>query len=365
MAEAPQLSNSLLAYETYVQQFQMKFGIGVAPPTYSEFLTYYPQLGQQQRERAPLSSIPAQFLQQPAKQPVAPGPSVVHQSMQQSSSSQCVNPSSSTGKIKRTRETWPKNQALVLVATWKANFDDLESHKAPEIWRTILTEVNKHGKQRTLKSLKDKIRNLKDAYKAAKKHNDENTGVAPKFSQFYEEFDEIYGCRDVIKMPHLFGAMQQHQQPVESDEEALSIALEDDTYFLDDTGAGSSIVDENEGSISETVPVQSSAQSSAQTSVQTSAKPSLNVTPKQLKKSRSTDKGKGKAKGKPFREELLELQRQQIKVFEDQSEKTENFFKDMMQQQLNHEKKEKEMERKLLLELGKLFTDKKQKSKED
>lgn len=353
MSDTPH-SNSLMMYESYIHQFRLQFGIGVAPPTYSEFLTYYPQLGQQQRaqQRAPLSSIP---------QPVAQQSAVIQQ--QQSSSSQPNHSSTETGKAKKTRETWPQNQALVLVTSWKANFDDLESHKAPEAWRMILAEVNKHGKQRTLKNLKDKIRNLKDSYKAAKKHNDESTGEAPKFSQFYEEFDEIYGCRDVVKMPHLLGAMQQHQQPVESDEETISIGLNDDDIFDSGAGVRSSIYDENEneGQLLETSEIVQ-GQSSVQSCDKPSAQPTLNVTPKQLKKSRTnTNKGKGKSKGKPFREELLELQREQIKVFESQSQKTEDFFKDMLKQQLEHEQKEKEMDRKLLLELGKIFSEKKSK----
>jgi len=59
----------------------------------------------------------------------------------------------------------------------------------------------KKCKSRTLDQCKDKIRRMKEEYTKAKTHNKDKTGVNPIFCPFYDVFDEMIGCRDVIKMP--------------------------------------------------------------------------------------------------------------------------------------------------------------------
>ena len=51
--------------------------------------------------------------------------------------------------------------------------------------------------QKKTKQLKDKIWNLKDAYKAAR-DNIKKTGASPTYSPYFEDFDEVLGTRDVI-----------------------------------------------------------------------------------------------------------------------------------------------------------------------
>ena len=67
------------------------------------------------------------------------------------------------------------------------------------IWIKIKTDVNEKGPEKT-KQLKDKIRNLKDAYKAAR-DNSKKTGASPMYSPSFEDFDEVLGTRDVISTP--------------------------------------------------------------------------------------------------------------------------------------------------------------------
>ena len=57
--------------------------------------------------------------------------------------------------------------------------------------------MNEKGPEKTLKQLKDKIWNLKDAYKAAR-HKNKETGASPTYSPYFENFDEVLGTRDVI-----------------------------------------------------------------------------------------------------------------------------------------------------------------------
>ena len=54
--------------------------------------------------------------------------------------------------------------------------------------------------QKKTKQLKDKIWNLKDAYKAAR-DNIKKTGASPTYSPYFEDFDEVLGTRDVINTP--------------------------------------------------------------------------------------------------------------------------------------------------------------------
>ena len=89
----------------------------------------------------------------------------------------------------------------MLVELWKKFFHELETSKQATVWQKIRLGVNSFGSEKSLKQVKDKLRNLKDAYKSARDHN-KNTGVSPMYSPFFDEFDEILGTRDVINTPH-------------------------------------------------------------------------------------------------------------------------------------------------------------------
>ena len=61
-------------------------------------------------------------------------------------------------------------------------------------------EGNKHYPEKNLRKCKDKIRNLRDRYKKAKENN-KKSGASLAFPPFYEDFDEIFSKRDIIKIP--------------------------------------------------------------------------------------------------------------------------------------------------------------------
>ena len=104
---------------------------------------------------------------------------------------------------KKFRERWSKDQINVLVNLWKDSYAKLETAKAHEVWVLIKSEVDKHGNNKTIKQCRDKIKNLKNAYKKAKEEN-KKTGREAIFPPFYEEFDQVLGCRAVIKMPEAY-----------------------------------------------------------------------------------------------------------------------------------------------------------------
>jgi hypothetical protein len=103
-------------------------------------------------------------------------------------------------KVGAKTSKWTDDQATVPVHQWRERNVELESSRATETWQKIVEEVNKAGAPRTTKQCKDKIRNLKQAYKEAKSHNKE-TGNSPKTSPFYDEFDEVLATRPVVTMP--------------------------------------------------------------------------------------------------------------------------------------------------------------------
>ena len=76
----------------------------------------------------------------------------------------------------------------------------IESTRSHEMWVKIKAAVGNLGPAKNFKQCKDKIRNLKDAYKRAKESN-KKTGAAPSFPPYFTQIDEILGCRDVMCLP--------------------------------------------------------------------------------------------------------------------------------------------------------------------
>ena len=55
--------------------------------------------------------------------------------------------------------------------------------KQHSLWAKIKVEIAKLGNPKSLKQIKDKLRNLKDAYKQAR--DNKQTGKSPMFCPFY------------------------------------------------------------------------------------------------------------------------------------------------------------------------------------
>ena len=60
--------------------------------------------------------------------------------------------------------------------------------------------MNEKGPEKILKQLKDKIQNLKDAYKAARDNN-KKTGASPTYNSYFEDFDEVLSTCDLRSTP--------------------------------------------------------------------------------------------------------------------------------------------------------------------
>lgn len=101
---------------------------------------------------------------------------------------------------KASQTKWFDAQTSVLVEEWKERVEEVESSRSLEAWQKIVQAVNKAGPFKTMKQCKDKLRNLKQAYKDAKTNNSQ-TGRAAKTSPFFDAFEEVLGSRPVVKMP--------------------------------------------------------------------------------------------------------------------------------------------------------------------
>ena len=68
------------------------------------------------------------------------------------------------------------------------------------MWVKVIAAVDNLGPARTIKQCKDKMQNLKDAYKRAKESK-KKTCAALSFLPYFSGIDEILGCRDVVNSP--------------------------------------------------------------------------------------------------------------------------------------------------------------------
>ena len=102
--------------------------------------------------------------------------------------------------VKQIRDRWSDNEATLLVKLWRENIDKLQSTKCAEAWSHISEEVSKLNGGKNVKQCKVKVRNLKDLYKKAKDNN-RKSGSSPDFPPFYDDFDTVLGCRDIIQLP--------------------------------------------------------------------------------------------------------------------------------------------------------------------
>lgn len=122
---------------------------------------------------------------------------------------------------KPSQTKWSDTQASVLVEEWKERVEEVESSRSLEAWQKIVQAVNKAGPFKTMKQCKDKLRNLKQAYKDAKTNNSQ-TGRAAKTSPLFDVFEEVLGSRPVVKMP---GVLQSCSESTTSNSPSSSKSL--------------------------------------------------------------------------------------------------------------------------------------------
>ena len=108
--------------------------------------------------------------------------------------------SSGTDSNKIKRDRWTAKQTKVPVTMQKKNHKGLESSKQHSVWLRIKKKIYGLGNPKTLKQIKTKLRNMKDAYEVSKDNNNK-TGASPSFWAHFDDLDEILGTRDFVNPP--------------------------------------------------------------------------------------------------------------------------------------------------------------------
>ena len=105
---------------------------------------------------------------------------------------------------RRSYEKWSEEEKKLLVRLWADNFDSLENKDARKVWERIARELStKCGTKKTSDKCQKKIKYWIKRYKAAKDWNRRQSGGNRKQSVFYEEIDQVLGCRDDVTLRHV------------------------------------------------------------------------------------------------------------------------------------------------------------------
>lgn len=263
-----------------------------------------------------------QFIPDTATKAVSPAPS--RSSSERSHISGEDDASEQEPSTKKFR--WSEEQTRVLLEEWKERIDRVESTQNNEAWKEIVKEVNKGGSKKTLKQCKDKLKNLKQAYKEAKAKN-KKTGESPQRSPFYDELDEVLGTRAVITMP---GVKQ------------VGTA----EYDPSTPGSSTSDVDLEESDVEE---VQSENKGKGKRKAEDDGKQRQKK--KRAKKDSSTN-------FVDLTERFLEAQNQQMEMLNRSQERTENLLIKMEMDQRKADEENRARDREFLLEMAELLAKK-------
>ena len=113
--------------------------------------------------------------------------------------SESTSESNEDAKTSGKYETFPHAEERYLVNLWKENHDQLESKNARKVWSKIVDDLNTRFKSnRTVDKCMRKIKYLIDKYKEKKDWNRNQSGGNLRKSPFYDEIDEVLGCRDFV-----------------------------------------------------------------------------------------------------------------------------------------------------------------------
>lgn len=112
---------------------------------------------------------------------------------------------SSKGKRQRTTyNKWTDEEEKLLVQLWAEKYPKLESKDARKAWQEIVSEINaKFESNKKQEKCTKKMQYLISKYKEARDWNRNQTGGDRKSSPYYNEIDEILGCRDVMTFRHV------------------------------------------------------------------------------------------------------------------------------------------------------------------
>lgn len=287
----------------------------------------------------PMASQQMVSLQMPPMQPFPPQQMVPPMFPQQVVPHQAPQTQPEPKKIRFT-----KTQKHILITQWCENFNEIQSSRCNQVWPDIVKKVSKHGQPKNLNQCKQKIWGMKDKYHKCKKLMNESTGgAAVKKCEYFDDIDKVLSDRDVENLPEFFEVGAGNElEPSENFDVTTPPAVEkDDASGIEPCSASSAIkrklIEENE------------TQDDLDSSLEYVKQLETDV------RKHSAKKVPKKEKPKTFQEQLIEMQKEQIKVFERSEENFQKFQLSMHQKQLEAEAKDKEKEREFFLKFGQIF----------
>lgn len=277
------------------------------------------------------------------------------------------------------KSRFTKEQSEILVVLWVENFNELQSSRCNQIWPNIAKEVSKYGHAKTVQQCKVKIRNFKDSYNKCIDHMKNATGgAAVKKCDFFDQLDRVLSDRDVTNLPEFFevGCVNNESYSSKSPPHQCASGscqtseLIDDSIYSDDPDDSTDSRSENSNQSIAVVGgkrkhIQDEKLALDDQEAHNSSFEYYEQLKNDVRKSRQNPK-KAKpsnAKPKTFQEQLLEMQREQISIFERSERNFQQFQLKMFDKQLEAEAKEKEKDRDFFLKFGQIITGNKDNNK--
>ena len=179
-----------------------------------------------------------------------------------------------------------------------------------------------------------KIRNLKDTYKKCKDENKQSGNERRSFA-FYEEFDRVLSVGNIAKLPLVCDVGVAEELAQSHPEYHVD---DDTTYDFQEN----EFEENKENRKRKTLDLNESLESEAFVDELEEAVKSKKI------------KTKKDAK-KTFHDELLEIQKQQLKLFEELEKRFQTFQSEMLEKQLQNEAVEKQKDRGFFLQFRKML----------
>ena len=100
------------------------------------------------------------------------------------------------------RKNWFKQQAAVLVSSWKHLYKEIETIKEPSAWSKVKELVDKRSQPKSVIKIKNLIKEFESFYKQSK-NNKKKNGTSLYFSAFYHDFVQVLGTRNVGNLQYV------------------------------------------------------------------------------------------------------------------------------------------------------------------
>lgn len=342
----------MVHYQQTVQFYKARYGIAFPVPTFEEWLkqqgiTYH---ASQQPPHPPHQYISTS----------SPHIPQVHQ-ISKPQSDESVDEQVAMIVVKASRSKWSKQQTSALIETWKENFEEIQSFKAPHAWTKIKNKIDEHGTVKTVDQIKNKLKTLKDAYKKAKDNN-RTTGNNPMTCKFYDEIDEIFSMRHAVQLPEVkeIGA---EINAAKTGETQTIEHLQDEALFSPRSPRSLFHPQLEMDEYDDTLDTSTSASAKDSDHLNSSFTDELKEEERQNRKRKVTT-GKSEKEKKPKPDKIDKSLEKIVKLFKESEENQQKFFKEIINTQRKIDTEEKARDQAFFLQLATLLqSDQSQKDK--